>query len=111
MPQGSLALYRRHLRTCKNADKGNRWTRCQCPIWVQGSIGGETIRRSLNTSNWTAASSVVHQGRSSGWLGVLKPGLPTVTAVGRCFGAGHRRQIVATWRNRYVEGWTLARAG
>ena len=61
MPQGSLALYRRHLRTCKNANKGNRWTRCQCPIWVQGSIGGETIRRSLNTGNWTAASSIVHQ--------------------------------------------------
>ena len=60
MPQGSLALYRRHLRTCKNVAKGNRWTRCQCPVWVQGSIGGETIRRSLNTGNWTAAWSIVH---------------------------------------------------
>jgi hypothetical protein len=61
MPQGSLALYRRHLGSCKHAAKGNHWTRCQCPIWVQGSIGGETIRRSLNTGNWTAASSIVHQ--------------------------------------------------
>ena len=80
MPQGSLALYRRHLTSCKHVDEGNRWTRCQCPIWVQGSIGGETIRRSLNTSNWTAASSVVHQWQSSGRIGVLKPELPSVTA-------------------------------
>ena len=78
MPQGSLALYRRHLASCKHLDKGNRWTRCQCPIWVQGSIGGETIRRSLNTGNWTAASTIVHQWQSSGRIGVLKPELPSV---------------------------------
>jgi hypothetical protein len=78
MPQGSLALYRRHLSSCKHIDKGNSWTRCQCPIWVQGSIGGETIRRSLNTANWTAASSTVHQWQSAGRIGVLKPELPTV---------------------------------
>ena len=47
---------------------------------MQGSIGGETIRRSLNTGNWTAASSVVHQWQSSGRIGVLKPELPSVTA-------------------------------
>ena len=80
MPQGSLALYRRHLASCKHLDKGNSWTRCQCPIWVQGSIGGETIRRSLNTGNWTAASTIVHQWQSSGRIGVLKPELPSVTA-------------------------------
>src|SRR4051794_23469175 len=85
MPQGSLALYRRHLSSCKHADKGNHWTRCQCPIWVQGSIGGETIRRSLNTGNWTAASSIVHQWQSSGRIGVLKPELPTVAAAVAAF--------------------------
>ena len=73
MPQGSLALYRRHLRTCKNADKGNRWTRCQCPIWVQGSIGGETIRRSLNTGNWTAASSICTSGSRPGGSACSSP--------------------------------------
>jgi hypothetical protein len=35
------------------------------PVWVQGTIGGETIRRSLNTGNWTAASSIVHQWHKS----------------------------------------------
>ena len=79
-PQGSLALYRRHLASCKHLDKGNRWIRCQCPIWVHGSIGGETIRRGLNTGNWTAASTIVHPWQSSGRIDVLKPELPSVTA-------------------------------
>jgi hypothetical protein len=50
-----------------------------CPIWVQGSIGGEPIRRSLNTTNWTAASSVVHQWQAAGQIGVLKPEIPTIS--------------------------------
>lgn len=111
MPQGSLALYRRHLRTCKNADKGNRWTRCQCPIWVQGSIGGETIRRSLNTGNWTAASSIVHQWQSSGRIGVLKPDLPTVTeAVEQFLTEAAVRNLAATTikkRRELLEGKLL----
>jgi hypothetical protein len=96
MPQGSLALYRRHPH-CKNADKGNRWTRCHCPNWVQGSIGGETIRRSFNTGNWTAASSIVHQWQSSGRIGVLKPDLPTVTeAVDQFLTEAAVRNLAAT---------------
>ena len=51
MPQGALALYRRHLATCAHSTKGNQWIRCQCPIWVQGSIGGEAVRRSMEL--WT----------------------------------------------------------
>ena len=97
MPQGSLALYRRHLSRCKHTDEGNRWTRCQCPIWVQGSIGGETIRRSLNTSNWTAASSIAHQWQASGRVGVLKPELPTVAdAVDRFLEEAAVRNLAAT---------------
>ena len=97
MPQGSLALYRRHLSRCKHTDKGNRWTRCQCPIWVQGSIGGETIRRSLNTGNWTAASSIAHQWQASGRVGVLKPELPTVAdAVDRFLEEATVRNLAAT---------------
>jgi integrase/recombinase XerD len=111
MPQGSLALYRRHLHRCKSADKGNRWTRCKCPIWVQGSIGGETIRRSLNTGNWTAASSIVHQWQSSGRIGVLKPDLPTITeAVAQFLKEGTVRNLAATTitkRRELLEGKLL----
>ena len=97
MPQGSLALYRRHLSSCPHVAKGNHWTRCHCPIWVQGSIGGEPIRRSLNTTNWTAASSVVHQWQAAGQIGVLKPEIPTVAeAVAKFLDEAAVRNLAAT---------------
>jgi hypothetical protein len=39
-----LTIYRRHLDTCKHATRPRRdaWgQKCHCPIWVQGSLGGE----------------------------------------------------------------------
>jgi integrase len=111
MPQGALALYRRHLSECPHATKGNRWTRCQCPIWVQGSIGGETIRRSMNTTNWTAASTSVHQWQSSGRIGVLKPELPSIVdAVAAFLKEAETRNLAATTiqkRRELLEGKLL----
>lgn len=111
MPQGALALYRRHLASCAHIAKGNQWTRCQCPIWVQGSIGGETIRRSMNTANWTAASTSVHQWQSSGRIGVLKPELPTITdAVDKFLKEAKTRNLAATTiqkRRELLEGKLL----
>jgi len=45
---------------------------------VQGSIGGEAVRRSMNTANWTTASTSVHQWQSSRRIEVLKPELPSI---------------------------------
>jgi site-specific recombinase XerD len=79
---------------------------------VQGSIGGETIRRSLNTGNWTAASSIVHQWQSSGRIGVLKPELPTVAeAVEAFFQEATVRNLAATTikkRRELLEGKLLS---
>jgi integrase/recombinase XerD len=111
MPQGALALYRRHLGSCAHIAKGNQWTRCQCPIWVQGSIGGETIRRSMNTANWTAASTSVHQWQSSGRIGVLKPELPGVApAIEKFLEEAKARNLAATTikkRRELLEGKLL----
>ena len=41
-PTGSVALYRRHLSTCKSADKGNRWTRC-AEIATERLIGSSAL--------------------------------------------------------------------
>src|SRR3984893_5697887 len=83
--------------SCPHVAKGNRWIRCHCPIWVQGSIGGESIRRSLNTTNWTAASSVVHQWHAAGQIGVLKPEIPTVVeAVAKFLAEAAVRNLAAT---------------
>jgi integrase/recombinase XerD len=47
-----LSLYRRHRAKCKM--KGRK-AKCFCPIWVQGIVHGETVRRSLDLTNWEAA--------------------------------------------------------
>lgn len=51
-----LTLYRRHRSTCKS--KARR-SKCFCPIWVQGILRGETIRKSLDLTNWEAANKLV----------------------------------------------------
>ncbi len=78
MPAGSLTLWRWHARSCPHRSKGRRWTRCTCGIWVQGSLGGEWLKRSLNTRDWSAAAAVVHGWEASGQVGVIKADIPTV---------------------------------
>src|SRR5687768_640905 len=78
MPAGSLTLYRRHARTCPHRSKGRRWTRCNCSIWVQGSLGGQWVKSALNTRDWSAAAAIAHGWEASGQIGVIKADIPTV---------------------------------
>jgi hypothetical protein len=62
MAAAVLTLYRRHRASCPHSAKSRNAPRtkgCDCPIWVQGSLGGETIRESLNLTSWEAASERV----------------------------------------------------
>ena len=71
-----LAIYRRHQAPCKHASR--RFRNCKCPIWVQGSLRGEYVRRSLDLRSWEAASDLVRGWEASGEVGVVKPEVPTV---------------------------------
>ena len=51
-----LNLYRRHRAKCKSSA---RRAKCSCPIWVQGVLRGEPIRKSLDLTNWEAANKVI----------------------------------------------------
>jgi len=51
-----LTLYRRHRANCKSTA---RRSKCFCPIWVQGILRGENIRKSLDLTNWEAANKLV----------------------------------------------------
>jgi site-specific recombinase XerD len=51
-----LNLYRRHRANCKSSA---RRAKCSCPIWVQGVLRGESIRKSLDLTNWEAASRLI----------------------------------------------------
>jgi len=69
-----LQLYRRHYPPCPHTSR--RYRRCSCPIWVQGSLGGEWIKKSLNLTSWEAASNLVVAWTASGQVGVIKPEIP-----------------------------------
>lgn len=51
-----LTIYRRHIPCCAHAEKGRAFTRCKCPIWIDGQKEGERLNYSLKTRNWTKAS-------------------------------------------------------
>jgi integrase/recombinase XerD len=51
-----LHIYRRHLVGC---GKRKRVSSCSCPIWVQGRLHGEKMRKSLGIRNWESAQKIV----------------------------------------------------
>ena len=59
-----LQIYRRHLKSCSHTSRSYR--RCPCPIWVQGTLGGETIRRAMDVTSIEAASNLVAQWNAAG---------------------------------------------
>lgn len=52
-----LTLYRRHRAGCKH--RSRRYTKCFCPIWVQGVLREKPVRESLSLTNWEAANRLV----------------------------------------------------
>lgn len=95
-----LTTYRRHASNCQHFGKPRnaRGARgCACPIWVQGSLRGEYIRKSLNLTSWEAAADLVRSWDASGEIGVVKADVPTVSeAVSRFFEDAVARGLKAT---------------
>jgi integrase/recombinase XerD len=59
-----LTIYRRHRKDCEHRSEGRGYRRCRCPIWVDGFLAGEEIRKSLGTSDWQKAQDHVRQWES-----------------------------------------------
>ena len=73
-----LNLYRRHQPPCRYASR--RYRNCNCPIWVQGSLRGEYIRRALDLRSWSAATDLVRDWEATGEIGMVKkPDIPTIS--------------------------------
>lgn len=96
-----LTVYRRHQPDCdffgkpRNA-RGSRTCRNRCPLWVQGSLRGEYIRRSLNLNSWEAAADLVRSWEASGQIGVARVEIPTVKeAVAKYIADGEARNLNA----------------
>jgi hypothetical protein len=55
-------------------------------IWVQGSLGREYLRRSLDLTSWQAAQDLVRGWEASGEVAVVNAGIPGIAdAVERLF--------------------------
>jgi len=52
-PRFVVTIYRRHQAACKFTSRKKRG--CRCPIWAEGTVHGQKVRRSLDLSNWEAA--------------------------------------------------------
>ena len=93
-------LYRRHQPPCKQRSRRNR--NCKCPIWVQGSLRGEYVRRSLDLRSWEAASDLVRGWEASGEVGIVKPEVPSVSeAVGKFIEDADARHLAPETIRKY----------
>jgi hypothetical protein len=63
-----LTIYRRHIKECAHRSEGRKYRRCRCPMWVDGFIGREEIRETLNTRNWEDAQQKVRQWEAEGTM-------------------------------------------
>src|SRR6516164_1617369 len=63
-----LTIYRRHRKNCKQRTEGREYRRCLCPIWVDGSLNGVEMRKSLRLRDWQRAQDLVRQWEADGKL-------------------------------------------
>src|SRR5665213_3529889 len=88
----SLALYRRHRRDCKAGHAEERrtseyderkkgWKRCECPIFMSGTLRGRSKRKNTGQWEWESAKSVAAHWETLGnWDGKV-PSTPPQTRV------------------------------
>jgi len=76
----ALTIFRRHLRECteQRGRKPRNYRKCSCPLHVEGSLGGEPVRRALDLTAWGAAEDLIAGWRASGQIGVKRREIPTV---------------------------------
>ncbi len=72
-----LRIYRRHATHCPHTSE--RYRRCSCPIYVEGTLGRESIRRALDLTSWDAASELVNGWTASGKIGVVRFEAPSIS--------------------------------
>src|SRR5688572_1782927 len=70
-----LKIYRRHSRyKCQYRSVDQR--KCSCPVWVRGNVKGVDVRRSVETSSWEEARTLVQKWELQGFID-LQLGLRT----------------------------------
>jgi len=52
-----LTPYRRHTKDCPFKAKGTAHRKCECPVWIDGTLGGRRVRKSADTRDWRVAQT------------------------------------------------------
>ena len=61
-----LTIYRRHRRDCTHQEEGRKYRRCRCPIWADGFIGDQEIRKATGLRDWDRAQALIREWESEG---------------------------------------------
>jgi integrase/recombinase XerD len=61
-----LDINRRHRKRCKHRHEGRLWRHCDCPIHVDGFLGGRRLRKTMGTRNWTLAIGTIRDWEIAG---------------------------------------------
>src|SRR5258707_5356333 len=59
-----LTVYNRPSRAWGTPDRTSR--RCKCPVWVEGTVLGDYVRRSLKTGSFERGMRIARQMEDSG---------------------------------------------
>jgi len=62
-----LTLFKRHTKACGHTER--RYRRCNCPIAVEGTLGEEKIRKTLDQTSWEAAENLIREWIKAGKIG------------------------------------------
>ncbi len=62
-----LRLYRRHRSSCPQTSQ--RYRRCSCPVYVEGTLAGERVNKALDQTSWEAATDLVRAWEKAGRIG------------------------------------------
>jgi integrase/recombinase XerD len=71
-----LTTYRRHREACAHKSEGRKYRRCRCPIWVDGFVGPQEIRRATGFRDWEKAQAKVREWEAEGQVQVAMEALP-----------------------------------
>jgi integrase len=87
-----LRIFRRHSAHCPH--RSERYRRCRCPIYVEGSLGGETVRKSIDQTSWEAANELIANWTAAGKIGGGTVEIPSIEeAVQKYFDDCKARQL------------------
>jgi hypothetical protein len=98
-----------HARNCPHRPKGRRWTRCNCSICVQGSLGKKWVKKPLSTRDWSVAAATIHEWEAAREIGGKPFVIPTISEALQNVDTLH--SFRKTWKLRQRQpssGWSTS---